>query len=83
MTTLFITDNSLKMDTVTDLKNVNGIKPAISFSEACSWSTASSAMVVPARVSLGDIVSASLFLRAGELSSPVTKSIINYMEISL
>lgn len=51
------------------LINLPGLKPllpAISFSEACNWSTASSAMVVAARESLGDNTSASLFLRCGD-----------------
>lgn len=43
----------------------------MSFSEACSWSTASSAIVVAARDSFGDSASASLFLRMGDaFSSP-------------
>lgn len=43
----------------------------MSFSEACSWSTASSAIVVAARDSLGESASASFFLRIGDaFSSP-------------
>lgn len=43
----------------------------MSFSDACSWSTASSAIVVAARVNFGDSASASFFLRIGDaFSSP-------------